>query len=420
MGAKGKSLDDYLNIIPKKYRKDVTLLEDYKGNRTNISFIFSCGCKINELLKNFAKKSRFDVCIDCSKKNPTIYACNYCRKEFTVLKFFQNCQKKCEEKYNNLILGKDYVICKLCNFYSKSLGVHVTKVHKISHKEYRKNYGTLICTVASENYKESIKERENWLVKAKEEGKDLTEYYSKISKGVKQAIMSDPIERKRRSDLMTKLNNKQQSDPNFQKIVSETAKNTSARKDIQEQRAERLKNWRDKNPDKFYNKCVKKMITAFQSKPEKHLYKYASSLEGFDFKKNQFVHSELISNKSSKKQLDMGDKKKRIYIEFDGVLHFLPKHGIDRLKEAKQKDYEIDSHILKHNWTLIRVSYDQFIDKTKIVNKIKQDASYFKPECLDKIQEILKNNNPGIYKIGEAYQTNFVPLLDNLQELQCD
>ena len=38
----------------------------------------------------------------------------------------------------------------------------------------------------------------------------------------------------------------------------------------------------------------------------------------------------------------------------------------------------------------------------------------------DGTYEILKNNNPGIYKIGEAYQTNFVPLLDNLQELQCD
>lgn len=203
---------------------------------------------------------------------------------------------------------------------------------------------------------------------------------------------------------MIALNNKQQFDPEFQKIVSETAKKTSARPEIQAQRAEKLKNWRDNNPEDFFNKCIKKMIGSFQSKPEKKLFEFVSILNGFNFKKNQFINSSFISNKSHNKQMDMGDKIKRIYIEFDGILHFESRRGIELLKMTQQKDMEIECHITNHNWTLIRISYDQFKYSTKMINKIKQDSSYFRQECLDKLVEILNDEKPGIYKIGKAYE----------------
>ena len=401
-----KKLEEYLSLIPEQYRNNLTINGKFCGNRSSISFKFLCGCDTTQLLKAFLKLKRFDYCYFCLHKFAEKFKCKYCTNEFILKPMFDKCESKCKKKYENLELGKDYVVCQLCNLHSRSLGVHVTKNHNISHKEYREKYGSLICTDASDNYRETAKENGNWIEKAKLNGTDLTEFKQKVSRGVKAAIMSDPLERKRRSELMTKLNDKQQSDPNFQKIVSETAKKTSARKDIQEERAQRLKNWREKFPEKFYNQCVKKMVTAYQSKPETYLYNYVSSLEGFSFKRNQFVHSELLSNKSSKKQLDMGDKKRRIYIEFDGVLHFLPKFGLDVLKIRQQKDRQIDAHILNHNWTLIRVSYDQFVYSTKKINKIKQDASYFKPECLQKIAEILKEKKPGVYKIGSAYEDN--------------
>ena len=44
MGRSHKSLDDYIQVIPEEFRDNLKLLEPFKGNRTNISFNFSCGC----------------------------------------------------------------------------------------------------------------------------------------------------------------------------------------------------------------------------------------------------------------------------------------------------------------------------------------------------------------------------------------
>lgn len=401
MGKPYKSLDDYLYKIPEQYRGNIVLLEPFKGNRTNILFTFYCGCKKEELLKSLIKRSSFDVCFECSKKNSKIYTCNYCCKQFTSLKFFQNCLKKCEDKYKNLTIDKDYVVCQLCNFHSKSLGAHVTKIHKISHEEYREKYGNLICANSSENYKECAKINGNWIVRAKEDGKDLTNYWDKVSKGVREAIMNNPEDRARRAMVMTKVN---QSDVMRQK-ASETAKITSARKDIQAKRSLQLKKWRVNHRDDFYNQCIKKMIINYNSKPEKILFSHLKNLNNFSFKQNQFLKSDSFSCPSKRRQVDIVDKSKRIYVEFDGPLHFKPKFGIEILKKSKQKDKEVDEHILKHNWTLIRISYDQFIYKAKTLNKVKEDVSYFKQECLNEVNKILQENNPGIYRIGSAYQS---------------
>ena len=295
-----------------------------------------------------------------------------------------------------MIEGKDYVICKICNFHSQNLGIHLKKIHNLSSKEYIKNYDGHILSI---NSNEKYKLNDNSKVLANYIENNKKEFSLKVSEG----ILNSTESRKKHSDMMIELNNKQQSDPDFKKIVSETAKKTSVRPEIQEQRSVNLKKWRDENPEDFHNKCIKKMIGSFQSKPEKKLFEFVSILDGFSFKKNQFINSLLISNKSHNKQIDMGDKEKRIYIEFDGILHFEPRRGIDVLENIQQKDSEIDQHMINHNWTLIRISYDQFKYSTKMINKIKQDNSYFKQECLDKLVEILNNNKPGIYKIGNKY-----------------
>jgi len=298
----------------------------------------------------------------------------------------------------NKIEGIDYIKCELCNYHGKSLKTHLTKVHKsVESLEYEKQYGKLICEVSSRAYADGVRSHESWVAVARREGKDLSEYWNDISRGVINAIRNNPEEIQRRSKHMTELNDKQQSDPKFQKIVSDTARKTSVRPEILEARSKKLAQWRKDNPDDFYEKCIKKMIATFQSKPEKKLFEFVNSIDGFSFKRNQFIHSEIISTKSKKKQIDMGDKKNRFYIEFDGILHFEPKRGYDLLKIIQKKDGEIEQHISNHNWTLIRVSYDQYIDKNKI------EKSYFKQECLDRIIEILNNKTPGIYKIGEAY-----------------
>lgn len=305
---------------------------------------------------------------------------------------------ECKERLSNLVEGVDYMHCKICNFHGKSLKLHFTLIHpEVNLKEYQDKYGALICKNSSKKYSEENGSRESFITKAKREGRSLDEYWKKVSDGVKNAILNNPEEIKRRSEAMIALNEKQQSDPKFQELVRQTAIKTSARKDIQENRTKRLKKWRDEHPDEFNEKCISKMIGSFQSKPEKKLFDFLNSLNVFNFKRNQFVNSLLITNKSHNKQVDIADKDNRIYIEFDGVLHFEPKFGQETLDGVRKRDSELDQHILKHNWLLIRVSYDQYVDKDKI------EKSYFKQECLDKIIEILNNKQPGIYKIGAAY-----------------
>jgi len=403
MAFEKKTLEEYLEKIPEEYRKNLSIIGNFCGKRTKILFQFSCGCEAKQEMGAFLTRDRFDFCTSCKTKHQEIYKCNYCSTEFIKINHYEACKKKCQEKYESLILGKDYVVCQICGYHGKNLKFHVVNIHNITKQDYIKTYGSLMCSDSYDKYSESGALVGNWYNKAKEQGIDLSDFHRRVSEGVKKSIMSNPKERKRRSDLMTELNKKQQSDPEFQKKVSETAKKTSARKDIQEKRAEQLKRWRDNNPEEFHEKCIKKATTSFQSKPEIKLYEFLAALKEFCFKRNQFVHSNLISNKSSKKQLDIGDKQKRIYVEFDGVFHFKPIFGDDKLSLIQQKDSQIEEHILKHNWTLIRVSYDQYRASSTIKNKIKSDSSYFKQECLDKIIEILNSKIPGIYKIGDAY-----------------
>lgn len=180
----------------------------------------------------------------------------------------------------------------------------------------------------------------------------------------------------------------------MRKKSSETAIKTSARKDIQEKRSAQLKKWRDENPDDFYNKCIKKMIETYNSKPEALLFKIVSEIDGYSFKRSQFMKSNTFISKTKRKQVDIADKSKRVYVEFDGKLHF-KNTKFDQLEINKLKDKLLDEHIIKHRWILIRVSYDQFSYR-------KSDYG-FKKDCLDKVFEILNNPTPGVYKIGESY-----------------
>jgi very-short-patch-repair endonuclease len=187
---------------------------------------------------------------------------------------------------------------------------------------------------------------------------------------------------------------------------SKSAKITSAKPEILEKRTKQLQKWREENPELFYNQCTAPMIKSFQSKPERILFNYFSQLKPFNFKRNQFIKSKYFTNFSKKKQVDIIDLDNRIYIEFDGKVHFKPIFGDSVLLKTKLRDQELEKVITSNNWILIRISYDQFVYTTKNINKIKHDASYFKPESLQQIEAILKSKQPGVYKIGEAYNSS--------------
>lgn len=294
--------------------------------------------------------------------------------------------------------NEDFVVCKICNFHAQNLGIHLKKIHNLSSEDYIKKYGGQ--TTSQKSHEKYSENTFRYLTDAKEKGIDLTEYWEKVSNGIKKAITDDPEEIERRSRVMTQVN---QSDMMRQK-ASETAKKTSARPEIQEARSKQLANWRDNNPEDFYNKCIINMLSSWHSVPEKELFNIVSKIEGFNFKYNQIVQSPSFISKTKRKQVDLADKKKQIYIEFDGVLHFEKRFQDPEIfKTIKEKDKSFNDYILNHNYLLIRISYDQFIYSTKMIDKVKHDASYFKQECLDQLIKILNDGIPGIYKIGEAY-----------------
>jgi len=297
----------------------------------------------------------------------------------------------CKLKFSNLKDGVDFVVCKLCGWHALQLTSHLRGVHNRDSKKYNKQYGPVICENSKQNHCSAAKDAGNWLAKAKKRGDDLSEYKVKMSKAVSEAIMSNPEDRKRRAQVMSNVN---RSDV-MRKKASETAKRTSARKDVQENRAAQLKKWRDNNPEDFYNKCIAKMISSWQSKPEIELFTKISIRSDYCFKRNQRVKSKTFISKTKIKQIDFADRKKRVYVEFDGILHFVEQR-INQLKLIQQKDRLLDEHIIKHQWMLIRVSYDQFSYR-------KSDYGFNK-DCLDKVFSILDNPTPGVHYIGKAYE----------------
>lgn len=375
MGKKHIALEEYIKKIPEVFRSNLEVLESFNGNRTNISFKFSCGCVVKQPLKSFLIRDQFEYCTKCKPKVSN-------RKSR-----FDNA-----DGFVELVEGKDYVVCVVCGFHAKSLGAHVSKVHNILADEYKKNH-QIICTNSKEIYSTQNKENSNWIERAKERGEDLTEYFEKMGAAVKASILANPEDRKRRAKVMSDVN---KSDI-MRKKSSETAIKTSARKDIQEARAEKLKKWRNENPDEFYDKCVSKMIGTWNSKPEAVLYQEMIKRTKFNFKRHQKLRSEKFLCFYKQKDIDIGDTDRRVYIEYDGPLHF-KQTTLNQLDNVQEKDRLLDEHIIQHGWVLIRVGYDQFSYR-------KSDYG-FKSECLAKIDGLLNNLVPGVHRIGDVYEQN--------------
>jgi hypothetical protein len=291
----------------------------------------------------------------------------------------------------------DRIKCQLCNFLGKTLSKHLTQTHKISKDDYLQRFPeSSITSYASQTLFKKRGQNFAWLKRAKDRGDDLTVYKKKMGDAVRTSIMNNPIERVRRSEQMA-INNRT---PQARELSRNTAKKTSARPEILVARTARLARWRDTHFDEFYEKCIKAMHSTWHSKPELILFSLLSDIDGYVFKHNQVVKSEIFTNKSHRKQIDIADKAMRVYVEFDGIIHFEPRiKGEKALSDTKRMDCLLDEHVTLHNWTLIRISYDQFSYK---------DGGKFNEDCLRQLFELLKDPKSGVYRIGKAYETTSI------------
>lgn len=285
--------------------------------------------------------------------------------------------------------------CALCEEVGSSLALHVRKVHGIDKKDYIKKHGPVLASGSKERYSQVNKHNSQWISRAKERGEDLTQYWEKVSNGVRDAIMNSPEERKRRSEMLGALN---KTDA-FRKKSSETAKKTSARRDIQKSRAFALKKWRDTNRDEFHSKCTSNMHK-YKSKPEKVLFEFMKeSFASLGFENNRFLEDEvfLSVNKTKKKQVDVISSDRKTIIEFDGILHF-KEVWPGQLQVVRTKDILLSKYAIEHDICLIRVSSDTYSYKV---------GQGFSDELIKKINDIICYKKPGVHFIGTRWNGSF-------------
>jgi hypothetical protein len=351
-----------------------------------------------EMIPLYEIQSR-GLSIQTSEHRPFVgYECKFCgrfikksgfNEEYSYEQHMIDCLSKMTE-------GVDYVECKLCKYAGKLLTEHVKNKHKLTRKEYESKYGKVCCDSSTAILTAKMKVTCNWISRANESGKDLTEYKKKMGKAVSESIMSDPEERKRRSDLMGSLNQREDA----RERARVTAIETSKRPEILAARSENLRKWRADNPDDFFEKCVKKMITTFHSKPELALQAILEEIEGYDFKYSQFLKDSTFTSKSKRKQVDSLDLERKFIVEFDGPHHFklfkdTPEHRL-ALEATQKRDAALDAFVIREGWTLLRISCDEYSYKI---------LDFSKPSMV-LLFSLITDQRPGVFKIGASYHSN--------------
>lgn len=291
----------------------------------------------------------------------------------------------------------DFVSCKICGLKKKKLFYHIKNDHQIDVSEYKKTFpdSLIICKSSSLAYGRTERVTTNYRNKLRAQGNldELEKFNKSVSKVVSEIIMANPKERARRAKLLGNLNKTEK----FRKKASDTAKITSARLEIQKERNDRLIAYRENNPNAHW-----------QSKPEKDLYNFCSSLS-IDFKRSQVIKRENWSNKSKRHQIDIFNKKNKTVIEYDGPVHFKPIYGKDNLTRAQTTDLEVNS-LAKEGYLVVRIGYDQYKYRGKLG---------FTDESIKAMNYVLNSYSSGTFFIGDAYgENNFLRTYRNPSNLR--
>lgn len=252
---------------------------------------------------------------------------------------------------------------------------HVKNIHMMSKEEYIAKHGQVIASTSSKNYAKN--ENWNWIEREKAKGNDLAEYREKMSKSVSEAIMSDPEERKRRSEMLGELNKRD----DFRHRSSETAKVTSARPEIIETRTKRLVgNFKPTKPEQAIEMFIEQNMS--------DLY----------FKRNQQLFNKrfFTVNESHIRQIDFLSKSNQIMIEFDGGFHF-KQCNFNDLEKSIAKDKELNTFAPKLGYVLIRVGASCF---SYSKNDLSDDAK-------EKLLEAVKVQLPQVILIGNEYDEKY-------------
>lgn len=173
--------------------------------------------------------------------------------------------------------------------------------------------------------------------------------------------------------------------------ASRTAKRTSARQDVQDARAERLRAWREREPEKFRTECTEKMLAA-----RRESLQVVSCLEETvsgllpGFKRNAQVRAGPMV-----RQVDfLGE----FMVEVDGLHHFRPLHGRERFETTTLRDLVLTEWVRSSRKTLVRVSLDCFTSSGAI-----------RPLWREVVEATLRHPPAGVSLLGDLYGSINLP-----------
>lgn len=155
-----------------------------------------------------------------------------------------------------------------------------------------------------------------------------------------------------RKEVQVRTCKELQHTPEMRRKYSETAKKTSARADIQQERAQRLKVWRDEHPTEFQNIQAKAHASPKLSKMEIWLEPHLTALG--------FVRNTQFRCQKGHKQIDFVHRQKKMVIEVDGPWHFFPIRSEQHLQTVQARDRMLNQEIMRRSWRLIRLSMECF------------------------------------------------------------
>lgn len=193
--------------------------------------------------------------------------------------------------------------------------------------------------------------------------------------------MANPDERARRSKLAKTTITAWATSDEGRRTASETAKKTSARPEIIEQRTKRL-------------------VDSY--KPSKGERVLQTFLTPFGFRRNVLITSQEFSAATHKRQIDFMNRERKIAIEFDGQQHFIPAWKRMPLDKIHTNDVELGRWCTNNGCVLIRIGYAHYVRKCETMSD----------ECIKFLTELLTNDvSPGVYLLGKEYTQHNHPVI---------
>jgi len=168
---------------------------------------------------------------------------------------------------------------------------------------------------------------------------------------------------------------------------SETARKTSAREDIQRARADRLRRWREENPEAF-SVCTEALLDSNRKGQNRST---VSSLEDtiWAMLPEGFRRNVQVRANRTVRQVDFVGP---FMVEVDGLHHFRPIFGAERFRTTYLRDRILTLWAFQRRRMLIRLSLDVFTS-----------SGALRPFWASTVGEILADPLLGVSLVGDLY-----------------